>query len=130
MGATSMEVIDVTELMKRRFVWDVLPCPMVPEFIPRMGLVGASDGGNAIEHRESHTRLNRIGPIHSTVASFSKMAATAAAKAILDSQGIDIDGDSDPKVEHYVKLVSTCTAAVIANLIDNGAIRINEGVAE
>lgn len=131
MGASAVEdVIDVTNLMKRRFAWDVLPCPMVPGFLSHLGLLPGSEGGNNLEHRQSHVRMAQVEPIIGTVTTFSRMAARSAATAILEGQGLVGVEDSDPKMEHYLNLVTTCTAAVIANLIDNGVIHLNVGETE
>lgn len=118
------EQIDVSPLIKRRMVWDVLPCTEAAGFISRVGLVPGSDGGDEMEHRQSHSRINQLLPIVRAVDDFSRLAGEVAGRAILENQGIEIDSQSEGEINKYTTAVMASCRTVIANLIENGVLHI------
>jgi len=128
MGIQMDAALDFEPIIKRKLAWDIIPCSAAADFLPRLGLIPGSDGGNDQEHRQSHHRLNQTAPIDSAVKLFSGLAGEIAGRAILESQGHEIENDSDPQLQHYRDVVSACSQAVVANLIESGLVRINEGM--
>lgn len=124
MGNAMDEVINLDAILKRRLAWDILPCPTVPKYIKLLGMVPGSDGGDELEHVQSHHRINRLAPIVQDVDAYSQLAGEVAGRAILENQGIEIEAQSEEQIQHYSALVTGSTRAVIANLIDNGVLHI------
>jgi hypothetical protein len=119
------DVVNLEPLLKRQLAWDILPCAATPSMMKRLGLLPGSAGGDALEHQQSHKRLNRVLPIEADVKMLSGLAGEVVAKAILGDQEM---ADNDPRLVQYQNTVTACTQAVIANLIESGALKINEGL--
>lgn len=125
MGVDMADVVNLDALIKRQLAWDILPCAQAADLLPRLGLMPGSEGGNDLEHHRSHQRMNKIYPINDLVKVYSGLAGEVIATAILDHQDAGVD---DTKVAHYRQTVTAGAQAVIANLIESGALRINEGL--
>lgn len=121
-----VDVINPEPLIKRRLAWDILPCGMTPGFMKSLGLLPGSDGGDDLEHHQSHMRLNSLGPISDLVKVYSELAGDIVGRSILESQHHEIEDDEDPKLKHYQDTVRACVQAVIANLIDAEVIHLAE----
>lgn len=119
--------IDLMPILKRRMVWDIIPCESQAEFIPKMGLLPGSDSGNTFEHKDSHRRLNTLAPINTWLQIMTAVAGEVAGRAILESQGVEVEGTDDPHLQHYMKTVYSTTCTVVANLIDYGFLHVGEG---
>ena len=119
--------IDTDLLLKRQLVWDTLPCAKAPEFLPKVGLLPASESGNQKEHRDSHIRLNSIAPIQNHVLRTALLAGEVVGRAILDNQGIGEVGIEDPQLQQYIKAVTAGVQSTLASLVDGGVIGINVG---
>jgi hypothetical protein len=58
----------------------------------------------------------------------SGAAGEAAARAILESHGIEVDeGLENPQMQHYIRVVYATSVAVVANLLDYGIIEFGKG---
>lgn len=123
-------VADPDKIIKRQMVWDLLPCAEASSFIPKMGLLPASDSGDLVEHAFSHARMNLLAPIIIAVNELSDLAGEVAGRAILDVQGHEIEDESDPHLEQYKMVVAGCTQTVIAHLLDSGVLHISGAMYE
>jgi hypothetical protein len=125
---TEEKPLDLLPLIKRRMAWDVVPCPDQPDILKKMGLLPGSEQGNDLEHKASHVRLNQIAPIQHWLSVMSGAAGEAAARAILESHGIEVDeGLENPQMQHYIRVVYATSVAVVANLLDYGIIEFGKG---
>lgn len=118
--------VDPELLVKRRLAWDILPCGMTPGFMKNLGLLPGSDGGDDLEHHQSHQRLNRIAGIQDTVKAYSELAGEVAAKAILRDLDYGFEDNDNPRLKHYQDTIKACVQAVVANLIDTEVIHLTE----
>ena len=121
-----VDVVDPEPLIKRQLAWDILPCAQTPGFLKRLGLIPGSDGGDDLEHHQSHKRINRILPIEDVVNLYGQLAGEVAGRAILDVQDHEIEDDEDPKLMHYRDTIRACVQAVIANLLEANVLYLAE----
>lgn len=120
--------IDVTDAIRRRLIWDVIPCDMATEYIERLGLNPGTEEGNDLEHRDSHVRLNKLIPIEQVLRVTIALAGDVIARAILDTAGIEGPVKENPDYLQYQRVLNAGVIAVMANLLDFGAIEIGEEV--
>lgn len=117
--------VDISKLYARNMVWDLLPCDQANIFLPKMGLTAASEEGFETEHAASHRRINRLLPMADVLSVTTGIAGQIVGRAILDSQGEDVGtGEDHPHLEHYSAVIHQGAVAIIANLIDQGVLRI------
>lgn len=112
---------DLLASVKRKLIWDIVPCSRVLEFMPKMGVVPGSEEGEAVEHRASHERLNSVLPIVAIVTRLGLLGGEVASRAILENQGIE---PTDAVIQQQSLVAAGVTQAVIANLIEMGLIDI------
>lgn len=124
MEAMDQEVIDITNVLKRNLVWDILPCEMASAHIPKNGLLTGTDDSDHLEHRWSHQRLNNLASIDPIVTTLSAIAGQVAGRAILETQGIE---PSEELLEQYGSLCQVVVPGVLANLIEQGVLFVNDG---
>jgi len=123
------EPIDLKPIIKRKMIWDIIPCPDAAEIIEMLGLVPGSHGGQELEHAASHRRLNRLQPILEPLQLLSGVAGEVVGRTILEHQGIDIENDlDDTYLQHYIRTSVGTTVAVVANLVDYGVLCLGEGM--
>lgn len=120
--------IPTDKLLRRRIMWDTLPCNAVSTAYVANGLLPGSEEGDLIEHAASHKRINQVVPIYTELVLHSSVAGAVLGRAILESQGESDFDDSDPRIQQYMKVMQAGSIAVLANLIDSGAVAIQTGV--
>lgn len=129
MSETVEPAIDLMPVIRRKLVWDILPCPTQGAELVKYDLIPGSVEGDEVEHRQSHTRLNRLIPIDKTVKLLSAMAGEIVGRCILESQGVDVDDAlGEAQIAQFAKVATASTIAVLANLVDQEIISIEGGV--
>lgn len=107
------------ELM--RFLWDIVPCPSAPLFMPCLGLTPPSEEIMELMHRESHARGAAIEPISEHLAVNSVLASKAVTAVMLR---LDIGPEPENVVDHVVNqnahAIYAGALSVIGQLVEDG----------
>lgn len=115
----------VEALIKRRMVWDTVPCALVTRVLTAVGASPASEEILDHEHKESHRRLNQLAPIDQTLQFMCKMSAESIFHSIVETQSVAVSKEQiDVSVNQIRDVALSATKAVIAGLIDDGLITV------
>lgn len=121
------EHVDIGKILRRRMCWDIVPCEHVEDSLIANGLVPGSEEGNEIEHLASHRRLDALAPINQWVLLSSKIAGEVLGTAILESHENGLsESDTQAHRLQCVQLVQAGTQAVLASLIDQQVVFVNQ----
>lgn len=112
------------DMMKKRIVWDVVPCDMAPQVASRLGLQPASEEVEDMEHRQSHQRLVDASMLAPVAGMMSQQAAEAVRGAMLVEHGDEAGEEEILQVEKLTPLIFTTAYAIIAEMIDTGLLHI------
>lgn len=113
------------EMLARRLLWDIAPCQMAAEVAAFMGLPPASQEIEEMEHTQSHQRLAASGPVVPFIGELTKYATHAVVGATIMSSEEQVDEDERQHVvERLYPMIYQSTLAVVAELIDIGAIHL------
>ncbi len=119
-----MELVNSLPLLKRRLIWDIIPCDKVPEYLPTFGLVPASQDVSEMEHKESHRRIDGIAPIIQALDLLSCEAGMVAKEGILLSQGRDVTSRDREILRAQSVIDIAVVRSVVANLLESGLIHL------
>lgn len=129
MSEEDLESIDATPLLLRRMSWDCLPCAAVDAIQRKLGLVPGSPDNAELEHRESHLRMQQVGPLEQSVEIFSTVLAKILGTAMLEATGV-AGGVSDWMLEKYLEqnaeVIRISAQAIIAQFIATGVLTYGE----
>lgn len=117
------------QMLVKRLLWDIIPCPDVDKMIPLMKLTPDSDEVSEMEHRASHERLAEVMPLKDMLDLLTPLVSGITASAMLVNSGIQADEETAVALQrHHSQVVRASLFAVIANLLDLGIIEYTEGV--
>lgn len=116
------------EMLARRLLWDVVPCPLAVKVGAFMGLPPASEEIEDMEHQQSHQRLQQAYPTVPFIMEFAKHATKAVVGAnILGMSDDEPEVTEEEKDEITVKLypmIYQTALAMVAELIDVGILHL------
>lgn len=130
-GEESGPVIDLftPEMLAKRLLWDIVPCPQVPGMIPLMKLNPDSPDVAEMEHRASHDRLALVVPLKEMLDLLGPIVSGITASAMLVNSGISADEEAAVALQrHHSSVLRAGMVAVLANLLDMGIITYADGV--
>lgn len=119
---------DLTAVLQRQLVLDLVPCGKGQQAINSIGMVPASTEGAEVEHIMSHARLDKIAPINGPIQVYSAMVAEIWTKLFLTNQpeGMIPETFHGQIYEAQVSHIYQATAAILANMIDSGILSIGQ----
>jgi hypothetical protein len=122
----------ITPVLIRQFAWDITPCPDVPDLLTALGLTHGSEEGQAIDHAESHQRLERVQPLQQILLDFSEVLGAVVTTAMTEANGItdqmaraDEDGSTPAQkfAEQNAEVIFAGSQSVIAHLMSSGILQ-------
>jgi hypothetical protein len=117
------------QMLVKRLLWDIVPCPDVPGMIPLMKLTPDSPDVSEMEHRASHERLNEVRPVKEMLDLLVPLVSGITASAMLVNSGISADEETAVALQrHHSSVLRAGVVAILANLFDMGIITYAEGV--
>ncbi|MFF1701302.1 hypothetical protein [Streptomyces sp. NPDC058252] len=117
------------QMLVKRLLWDIIPCPDVDKMLPLMKLTPDSEEVREMEHRASHERLQEIMPLKDMLDLLTPLVSGITASAMLVNSGIQADEETAVALQrHHSQVVRASLVAVIANLLDMGIIEYGNGV--
>lgn len=127
MGGMQVSAVppEMLQATLRKYAWDIIPCPSVPEFLPTIGLLPSSPEGAQVEHKTSHDRIKLQWPIHPQIAAHAQLAAQVQMAVALR-----LDAGPEPafimaKVQtQFAETIGVGASAIIANLIEEGYLQL------
>jgi hypothetical protein len=120
-GGEDLPVVLSDEMLRKRIMWDVTPCDLAEAVRERMGLAGASEDVEEMEHAESHQRLVAMAAILPAIVTLSSYATEAAVTSIImDSHPDAPEQIRRDVVESTELMIRAATMGVIAELLDIG----------
>ena len=124
--------IDLTPVLTRRFVWDIMPCDQVADVLKLLGLPpSGSDEGTNVDHMESHARLARVGPLEEHLQAFAPVLGVITAKSMAAASGATLTDEQEQAfAEQHAEVVLHSSRAIIANLMSAGIIDYAVGAVE
>jgi len=133
LGIDMSEAIDFSPMLKRRFVWDLVPCNVVPTSFPAFGLNNGSAEGMVFEHQASHDRMSVVSPLIDVIDISTGLVSEIIAGTIIDLPGPgtaenlekQIGADYRSLIEtSYKRVLTSGVTAIIANLVEMGFLEI------
>lgn len=106
------------ETLGQRLLWDSVPHGFVHTHAEAFGLPPASPEGRHVEHVASHVRTDAVKELLGLTTLLSGLSYTALQRAILVGRG-SVELPREVQV-----LVNAACVAVIANLVDLGALSV------
>jgi hypothetical protein len=117
------------QMLVKRLLWDIVPCPDVPGMIPLMKLTPDSPDVSEMEHRASHERLNEVRPVKEMLDLLVPLVSGITASAMLVNSGISADEETAVALQrHHSSVLRAGVVAILANLFDMVIITYAEGV--
>jgi hypothetical protein len=117
------------QMLVKRLLWDIVPCPQVPQMIPLMKLSPESPDVAEMEHRASHERLAQVLPLKEMLDVLGPLVSGITASAMLVNSGISADEETAVALQrHHSSVLRAGMVAVLANLLDMGIITYADGV--
>jgi hypothetical protein len=117
------------QMLVKRLLWDIIPCPDVDKMIPLMKLTPDSEEVSEMEHRASHERLQEVLPLKDMLDLLTPLVSGITASAMLVNSGIQADEETAVALQrHHSQVVRASLVAVLANLLDMGIIEYGNGV--
>jgi len=116
---------DQNVLLRRQLTWDLIPCPDVNKFMPKVTLVPGSDEGVEVEHRAHHRRLNAIMPILPQLAQTADLAGAIMGRHLLDVRDKSYtEQEATEQIQETVQVSRALAMAIIANLVEYGYLHL------
>ena len=130
------EQLDIRPLLLKRFVWDIFPHDFdaIREVQQQLGLVPDGAEGAKVEHELSDKRLNRVGPLDSTLRTLSDVAAEVVGRSVLapvaaNSGELEVpDGFYESFRRQNGEIIRDSALAIIAHLLDTGVLEYGQKV--
>jgi hypothetical protein len=117
------------QMLTKRLLWDIIPCPDVEKMIPLMKLTPDSPDVSEMEHRASHERLAQVLPLKEMLDLLGPLVSGITASAMLVNSGISADEETAVALQrHHSSVLRAGMVAVLANLLDMGIITYADGV--
>lgn len=117
------------QMLVKRLLWDIVPCPSVSEMLPLMGLIPDSADVAEMEHVASHQRLQNLEPMSGLLEILVPLVSGITASAMLVNSGNQVDEETALGLQHHhSRVVRSAVYAVLANLLDMGLISYTDGV--
>lgn len=125
---TDEQILTSLPALKRRIAWDILPCDIVNDFFPKVGLNPSDSEGVEIEHEDAHKRLLLLAPIMPSVHMTTQIASAVIGAAILETHG---QGLSEAQQQGVLlgTMANTLAGvqAVLCELLDLGILTYGTG---
>ena len=127
------EPINLIPLLTRTFAWDVLPCNMVNDFFPTLGLVPGSPEGVANEHHAKHVRFDRVAPIRGVVEVYTAIVSDVITKVMLhyDDENRRAALDAGPLKQMTAQnqeVIRIALYASLSQMLENGILTLGKAV--
>lgn len=114
--------VDLTPVMLRRFAWDIMPCPEVPDLLTALGLTHGTPEGMDMDHRDSHQRLAPVFPLEPYLQRFAEVLGVVTSTAMTQKAGVDLGEDSVKFAEQEANTILAGARAIIAQFIESGVL--------
>jgi hypothetical protein len=119
--------IDQTPLLVRKFAWDLFPREWMGNVWSLLDLVPEGPDGQDMEHEDSKRRIEQVDSISSQIEVYSAIVAYIMSQAHLSVEEDPVTPEYALKImENYQELVSCGSLVIIARLIDDGLLSVNE----
>jgi hypothetical protein len=118
-------IIISADMLAKRIMWDVTPCDMAERVRDYLGYAPTSDEVEEKEHIESHQRLKDASPMIPVVHDMALHATRAIVASMIVGAGDEEtlpESDRDEVMEKTVPIVYHATYAILAELLDIGAV--------
>jgi hypothetical protein len=89
------------QMLVKRLLWDIVPCPDVPGMVPLMKLSPDSPDVAEMEHRASHERLNEVQPVKELLDLLVPLVSGITASAMLVNSGISADEETAVALQRH-----------------------------
>ncbi len=118
------EGIDARPLLTRRLAWDMLPHTITPVVLDRLGMVPPGDDGQAMEHEDSHKRLDPLFDIECYLRPILPIVKDVICAAML----VDQDGSPNALDAEVVgEIVRASCVGMLAHLVNQEVVQVNDG---
>lgn len=116
--------VDMTATLTRRFAWDTMDCPLVPDLLTALGLTLGSEEGQDVDHRESHQRMHAVLPLEGQVQAYSHVLGVVLTKAMAVAQGVELcEEHEEGFAGQNTEVIKAAVRAVLAQLMFSGIIQ-------
>lgn len=115
------------DMLAKRLLWDVVPCAMAEDVRDYLGYAPTSPDVEDMEHKQSHQRLAKVGPIVPFLEQMARMVTPAVVSAMIlgsDDQEHTTESDRNDAVEKLSPVVFASTLAILSELMDMGLVHL------
>lgn len=113
------------DMLRRRLVWDTVPCSIATDVMLAMELPPASEEVEETEHDGAHARMDGIEPIVKVLYQLTSYTTEAICAAMMVSLGERISNSDIMEIEKIHPLLFQSTVAVLSELVDIGIVELN-----
>lgn len=115
--APPMQIL-TEDMIRRRLLWDIVPCDMAAVIIKRLGLPEVSAEVEATEHGESHLRMSTSGALAPAIYNMAAYSADIILEGTAEKYGLDRDLEQEKTT--LTNAIHQSTWAIIAEFLDVG----------
>lgn len=106
--------------MRRRILWDIVPCDSAGDVMRVLGVSPGSDEVEDLEHKESHARVANIGMVLGYITEMSSHAADTLV-ASFTAAGMPVsEEEAELSRQRMAPMIDASARAIVAELVDLG----------
>lgn len=125
MGDGATHTVMSMDMLKKRLVWDIVPCEDARKVAALLEMNPASDDVEEMEHQEAHARLDTIGPLGQLIQNMSFYSAEALHGAMLVEHGDEIQTKGVVlSPEMLSTMVFSTSVAILSELVDMNIVHL------
>lgn len=115
------------DMLAKRLLWDVVPCPMAEQVRDYLGYAPTSEDVEDREHQESHQRLAKVGPILPFLDQMSHMVTPAIVGTMIvgsDDEEHTSEEERNDAIAKLQPVLYQTTLAILSELMDMGLLHL------